>query len=113
SPALPPRPADVVPGDQDRTHVPERFEKTGQPGGETRDRSLAHGELTSGTAEAREIDRHRTKSRGGHVVEHGLPDATPIGTVKQEHQRAALTGGEIADRNAAYADRLAPRHRTI
>src|SRR4029077_743555 len=108
SPALPPRPADVVPGDQDRTHVPERFEKTGQPGGETRDRSLAHGEHTSGTAAAGEIDRNRANSRGRDVVEHGLPDAAPIGAVKQEHQRAALTGGEIADWNAAYIDCLAP-----
>ena len=33
--------------------------------------------------------------------------------MKQQHQGAALTGGEIADRNAAYIDCLAPRHRTI
>src|SRR5712671_4780133 len=105
--------ADVVTGDHDRTPVPERFEEMHQPGGETRDRSLAQGELASGAAEAGEIDRHRAKASGGDAVEHGLPDATPIGAMKQEHQGAALTGGEIADRNAAYVDCLAPRHRTI
>src|SRR6267378_3209668 len=91
----------------------ERLKEMYQPGGETRDRSLAQGELASGAAEAGEIDRHRAKARRGDAVEHGLPDAAPIGAVKQEHQGAALTGGEIADRNAAYIDRVAHRHRTI
>src|SRR6266849_2647510 len=105
--------ADVVAGDHDRPLMPERLEETHQPGGETRHRSLAHDEFTSGAAEAGEIDRHRAKARGGDAVEHGPPDATPIGAMKQQHQGAALTGGEIADRNAAYIDCLAPRHRTI
>ena len=70
-------------------------------------------ELTSGAPEAGEIDRHRAKARSGDAVEHGLPDATPIGAMKQQHQGAALAGREIADRNAAYVDCLAPRHRTI
>jgi hypothetical protein len=33
--------------------------------------------------------------------------------MKQQNQEAALTSGEIADRNAADIDRLASRHRTI
>jgi hypothetical protein len=105
--------ADVVASDHGRALVFECIEETYQPGRETRDRSLAYGELTSGATEAWEIDRHRAKARGGDAVEHGLPDATPIGAMKQEQQRAALTGREIADRNAAYVDCLAPRHRTI
>src|SRR5258705_12108970 len=105
--------ADVVAGDHDRALMPERFEEAHQPGGETRDRSLAQGELTSGAAEAGEIDRHRAKARGRDAVEHGLPDAAPIGPVKQEQQWTALAGGQIADRNAAHIDGLAPRHRTI
>ena len=105
--------ADVVASDHDRALMPERLEETYQPGGETRDRSLAYREFASGAAEAGEIDRHRAKACGGDAVEHGLPDATPIGAMKQQHQGTALTGSEIADRNAAYVDCLAPRHRTI
>ena len=51
--------SDVVTGDHDRASVPERFKEMVQPGGEARDRSLAQGKFTSGTAEAREIHRHR------------------------------------------------------
>src|ERR1700675_4031781 len=105
--------ADVVAGDHDRALMPERFEETHQPGGETRDRSLAHGELTPRAAEAREIDRHRAKARRGDAVEHGLPNTAPVGAMKQENQGTALAGGQIADRNAAYIDSLASRHRTI
>src|SRR5437879_1192760 len=105
--------ADVVASDHDRALVPKRIQELHQPGGETRDRSLAQGELASGAAEAGEIDRHRAKARGGDAVEHGLPDAAPIGAMEQQPQGAVLTGGEIADRNAAYFDHPPPRHRTI
>src|SRR4029077_15778770 len=93
--------------------VPKRIQETHQPGGETRDRSLAHGELTSGTTEAGEIDRPRAKARRGDAVEHGLPDAAPIGAMKEERQGTALPRSQIADRNAIYIDGLASRHRTI
>src|ERR1700758_681900 len=105
--------ANVMAGDHHRPLMPERFEETHQPGGETRDRSLAQGELASGAAEAGEINRDGAKARRGDAVEHGLPDAAPIGAMKQEHQGAALAGGQIADRNAAYTDSLASRHRMI
>jgi hypothetical protein len=48
--------------------VPERLEETYQPGGETRHRSLAYRELTSGAPEAGEIDRDWTKASGGDAV---------------------------------------------
>ena len=105
--------ADVVASDHDRPLMPERIEETHQPGGETGNRSLTHGELTSGAAEAGEIDRHRAKPCGDDAVEYGLPDAAPISAVKQEHQGTTLAGGQIADQNAAYIDSLASRHRTI
>ncbi len=105
--------ADIVTGDHDRPLVPERLEETHQPSRETRNRSLTHGEFTSGSAEAGKIDRYRAKARRGDAVEHGLPDAAPIGSMKQERQGTALTGGQIADRNATYIDGLALRHRTI
>src|SRR5437588_3079353 len=105
--------ADVVASDHDRALVPKRIQELHQPGGEPRDRSLAQGEFASGAAEAGEIDRYRAKARRGDAVEHGLPDAAPIGAMKQENQGTALAGGEIADGNAAYIDRLALRHRTI
>jgi hypothetical protein len=103
----------VVASDHDRPAVPERVEETQQPGGKTRDRSLAYCELTSRAPEAGEVDRDRTKAGGGDAVEHRLPDAAPICAMKQEHQGGPLTGGEITDRNAAYVDCLTPRHRTI
>src|SRR6266404_315620 len=73
--------ADIVTGDHDRPLVPERFEETHQPSRETRNRSLTHGEFTSGSAKAGKIDRYRAKARRGDAVEHGLPDAAPIGSM--------------------------------
>ena len=49
------------------------------------DRSLAYGELTSGAAEAGEVDRDRAKAGGGDAVEHGLPDRTPIRAMKEAY----------------------------
>jgi hypothetical protein len=37
-------------------------------------------------AEAGKIDRYRAKARRGDAVEHGQPDAAPIGSMKQERQ---------------------------
>src|ERR1700751_4421482 len=105
--------ADVMASDQDWALVPKRIQESHEPRGGTWNRSLAHGEFTAGAAEARKIDRHRAKARGGDAVEHWLPDAAPIGAMKQQHQWTALAGGQIADRNAIYIDGLASRHRTI
>jgi hypothetical protein len=105
--------ADVMASDHDWALVPKRIQELHQPGGEARDRSLAQREFTSGAAEAGEIDRHWAKARRGDTVKDGLPDAAPIGAMKQQHQGTILAGGQIADRNAPYIDSLASRHRTI
>src|SRR5260370_13679256 len=105
--------ADIVTGDHDRPLVPERLEETHQPSRETRNRSLTHGEFTSGSAEAGKIDRYRAKARRGDAVKHGLPDAAPIGSMKQERQGTVLTGGYKDDRNDTRTSAPSLSHTTL